>query len=190
MTSAVIAQRVFRPTRTMAMVLVVMAAALTALSAQWRFHLPFTPVPITGQTLVVLLTGASLGWRLGATGQALYLAAGIAGAPVFSDGGSGWSVIVGPTGGYLLGFLAAAAVVGWMAERGHDRKFWTMVGAFAAGSVVIYSFGLVGLMSATGWGVSEAFARGVTPFLVGDLVKALAAGVLLPGAWRFLGSHD
>jgi biotin transport system substrate-specific component len=190
MTSVVIAQRVLRPSRTMALVLVVTAAALTALSAQWRVHLPFTPVPITGQTLVVLLTGAALGWRLGAAGQVLYLAAGIAGAPVFSDGRSGWATIVGTTGGYLLGFLAAAALVGWMAERGHDRQFLTMVGAFAAGTVVIYLFGMAGLMAATGWGHSEAFVRGVAPFLVGDLVKAVTAGLLLPGAWRILGKRD
>lgn len=90
MTTAVITQRALRSSRLVAVTLVVAAAALTALAAQWRFHLPFTPVPITGQTFAVLLTGAALGWRLGAAGQMLYIAAGILGAPVFTDAGSGW----------------------------------------------------------------------------------------------------
>lgn len=189
MTTAVIAQRAIRSSRIAAVALVVGAAAITALAAQWRFHLPFTPVPITGQTFAVLLTGAALGWRLGAAGQALYLLAGLAGAPVFTDGGSGWEVLSGPTGGYIVGFVFAAALVGRAAERGHDRRFLGMVAAFLAGSAVIYLFGVVGLMAATGWPLTEAIARGMTPFLVGDLVKAAAAGVLLPGAWRLLGGE-
>lgn len=186
MTTAVIAHHALRPSRAATVGLVLTAAALTALAAQWRFHLPFTPVPITGQTFAVLLTGAALGWRMGAAGQALYIAVGLAGAPVFTDAGSGWEVIAGPTGGYIVGFVFAAGLVGWAAERGFDRKFAPMVAAFLAGSAVVYLFGVLGLMAATGWPLSEAVARGVAPFLVGDLVKALAAGAILPGAWRLL----
>lgn len=189
MTTVVISQRVFRQSRVISVVLVVGAAALTALAAQWRIVLPFTPVPITGQTFAVLLTGAALGWRLGAAGQGLYLLVGILGAPVFSEASGGWAVITGATGGYLVGFLFAAALVGWMAEAGHDRAFPTMFTAFVAGSLVIYLFGVAVLMSATGWPVSEAVEKGVAPFLLGDLIKAAAAGILLPGAWKLLGDR-
>lgn len=186
MTTAVLAHRVARHSRVASAGLMLAAAALTALAAQWRIPLPFTPVPITGQTFAVLLAGAALGWKLGAGSQALYLAVGIIGAPVFTDSSGGWGVIVGPTGGYLVGFLFAAALVGRMAELGHDRRFATMAGAFLLGSAVIYGFGLLGLMGATGMGFPEAVARGVVPFLIGDLVKAAAAGALVPGLWRLL----
>jgi biotin transport system substrate-specific component len=186
MTSAVIVHRVLPRTRVVSVVLVVAAAALTALAAQWRIYLPFTPVPITGQTFAVLLTGATLGARLGASGQVLYLIAGALGAPVFAAGSGGLEVIRGATGGYLVGFVVAAGLVGWMAEHRQDRTFPTMFTAFVVGSAVIYGFGVVGLMAATGWGVEEAVTKGVVPFLLGDLIKAAAAGVLLPGAWRVL----
>lgn len=190
MTSAVISQRVFRLSPALSLVLVVGAAAITALAAQWRIILPFTPVPITGQTFAVLLTAAALGWRLGAAGQGLYLAVGILGAPVFSEASGGWQMITGATGGYLIGFLFAAALVGWMAQSGHDRAFATMFTAFVAGSAVIYVFGVLGLMSSTGWPLSEAVEKGVAPFLLGDLIKAAAAGILLPGAWKLLGDRS
>jgi len=189
MTSAVITQRALPQTKLVSVVLVVAAAALTAMAAQWRFPLPFTPVPITGQTFAVLLTGAALGWKLGATGQLLYLAIGALGAPVFSNGGGGMEVITGATGGYLIGFIFAAGLVGWLAERRQDRTFPTMFTAFLLGSAVIYGFGVVGLMASTGWPLAEALAKGVVPFLVGDLIKASAAGLLLPGAWRLLGEQ-
>ena len=189
MTTAVITQRVQRRSRVVSVVLVVFAAALTALAAQWRFHLPFTPVPVTGQTFAVLLTGAALGWRLGAAGQALYIAAGVFGAPVFADGDSGWEVMTGATGGYIVGFVFAAALVGWAAERGHDRRFVSTVAAFLVGSAVIYVFGVAGLVAYAGMTFPDALARGVVPFLVGDLVKAIAAGAILPSAWRLLGGR-
>jgi len=189
MTSAVIVHRVLPRTRVVSVVLVVAAAALTALAAQWRFHLPFTPVPITGQTFAVLLTGAALGARLGASGQALYLVAGALGAPVFAAGSGGIEVIRGATGGYLVGFVVAAGLVGWMAEHRQDRTFPTMFTAFVLGSGVIYSFGVVGLMAAVGFGLEEAVTKGVVPFLLGDLIKAAAAGVLLPAAWQLAGDR-
>ncbi|MDH3462028.1 MAG: biotin transporter BioY [Acidimicrobiia bacterium] len=187
MTAAVITQRALPRSRASAVLLVVAAAALTALAAQWRVHLPFTPVPITGQTFAVLLTGAALGSKLGAAGQLLYVAIGALGAPVFSDGRGGIEIIQGATGGYLIGFIFAAGLIGWMAERRQDRSFPTMFTAFIAGSGLIYIFGVVGLMAATEMDLTTAFANGVAPFLFGDLIKAAGAGILLPAAWKLLG---
>lgn len=189
MTSAVISQRVLPRSAVVSVLLVVSAAALTALAAQVRIPLPFTPVPITGQTFAVLLTGAALGWKLGAAGQLLYIAAGIAGAPVFTEGNSGIEVLQGATGGYIIGFIFAASLVGWMAEHRQDRTFATMFTAFILGSMVIYLVGVPVLMSATGWTLLEAVEGGVVPFLLGDIIKATAAGLLLPGAWRLLGDR-
>lgn len=189
MTTATITQRALPRTTVVSVLLVIAAAALTALAAQWRIHLPFTPVPITGQTFAVLLTGAALGARLGAAGQLLYLGVGIAGAPVFTDGGSGFEVIQGATGGYIVGFVFAAALVGWMAERRHDRTFSTMFTAFILGSAVIYGFGVVGLMMATGMTFTDAMAGGVVPFVFGDVIKGAVAGLILPGAWKLLGDR-
>lgn len=187
MTSAVITQRALPRSAIVSILLVISAAALTALAAQWEIVLPFTPVPITGQTFAVLLTGAALGARLGAAGQLLYVGVGALGAPIFSDASGGIEVVQGATGGYLIGFVFAAGLVGWMAEHRHDRTFSTMFTAFILGSFVIYLFGVIGLMIATGWPLTEAVEKGVVPFLLGDLVKAAAAGLLLPGAWRLIG---
>jgi biotin transport system substrate-specific component len=190
MTSTVITQRAFPRSGVVSVLLVVAAAALTALAAQWYIYLPFTPVPISGQTFAVLLTGAALGWKLGAAGQIVYIAAGALGAPVFTEGSSGMEVITGATGGYIIGFVFAAGLVGWMAEHRQDRTFATMFTAFVVGSTVIYVFGMAGLMIATGWDLSEAVEKGVVPFLLGDLIKAAAAGLLLPGAWKLLGDRS
>ncbi|HZD23288.1 MAG TPA: biotin transporter BioY [Acidimicrobiia bacterium] len=189
MTSAVITQRTFPRSRITAVVLVIAAAALTALAAQWRINLPFTPVPITGQTFAVLLTGAGLGWRLGTAGQILYVGVGALGMPVFAESSGGIEVIQGATGGYLIGFIFAAGLVGWLAEHRQDRTFATMFTAFILGSVLIYVFGVVGLMTATGRSLLEAVEGGVVPFLLGDLIKGAAAGLLLPGAWRLVGDR-
>lgn len=189
MTSTVITQRAFPRTWVVSILLVVAAATLTALAAQWYIVLPFTPVPISGQTFAVLLTGAALGWKLGAAGQMLYLAVGALGAPVFTEGSSGMEVITGATGGYLIGFVFAAGLIGWMAEHRQDRTFATMFTAFLLGSAVIYVFGVIGLMISTGWGLAEAIEKGVVPFLLGDLIKASMAGILLPGAWKLLGDR-
>lgn len=189
MTSTVIAQRVLPRSWIISLGLVLTSAAVTALAAQVRIPLPFTPVPITGQTFAVLLTGAALGWKLGASGQLLYLAVGALGAPVFTDGSGGIEVISGATGGYLIGFVFAAALVGRLAEGRQDRTFPNMFTAFILGSTIIYVFGVIGLMSATGWPLIETVEKGVVPFLLGDIVKAASAGLLLPGAWRLLGDH-
>lgn len=185
---AVISARVTSRSRLATATLVVAVTALTALAAQW--YIPLWPVPITGQTLVVLLGGAALGWRAGAAAQILYLVVGAAGLPVFTEASSGFDTLWGPTAttaGYLFAFPVAAALVGRLAERRHDRRFWSMVGAFLAGSAVIYLGGIVGLMVVLGIGLERALAVGVIPFLIGDAIKAAAAGILLPGAWKLTG---
>jgi biotin transport system substrate-specific component len=180
----VITGRVVASNRVVALVAVVAFAGLTALLAQVRVPLGFTPVPITGQTFAVLLAGASLGARLGASSQLLYLAAGAVGFPVFTGGGSGFEYFTGATAGYLFGFVLAAALIGRLAERGQDRKVNTAITAFLAGSAVIYVCGAVGLMITAGMDATTAIAQGVTPFVFGDLLKAVAAGLLLPTAWK------
>jgi len=160
---------------------VLAASLLIALLAHVRFTLPFTPVPVTGQTLGVLLVAAALGARRGTAAVLAYLAEGALGLPVFA-GGSGMAYLFGPTGGYLLGFLAAAWVVGALAERGSERNLRTAWLAFLAGEAVIYAFGVPWLGLYVGF--SRAVVLGFTPFLLGDLLKALFAGLLLPAAWR------
>jgi biotin transport system substrate-specific component len=147
-------------------------------------------VPITGQTFAVLLTGAALGMTLGAAGQLVYVAAGALGLPVYAGGAAGWDAAraVGTTG-YLIGFIVAAAVIGFMAERRQDRSFPNMFTAFVFGSFIIYFFGVIGLMLIFDMTATEAIVAGVVPFLIGDLIKAVAAGLLLPGAWRLVGEY-
>lgn len=185
----VITGRTIASNRVLAVAAMVGFAGLTALLAQVRIPLGFTPVPLTGQTFAVLLAGASLGWKLGAGSQLLYLAAGAVGFPVFAAGGSGFDYFTGATAGYLVGFVLAAALVGRLAERGQDRAVNTAVTAFLAGSGVIYVCGAVGLMITADMDVTTAIAQGVTPFVFGDLLKAIAAGLLLPVAWRLRGSR-
>lgn len=178
----VITARFASHSRLATVALVVAGAALTAAVSQLR--IPMWPVPITGSTFGVLLAGAALGWRRGAVSQLLYLAAGVAGAPVFTGGGEGFGTIAAATGGYLLAYPLAAGLVGYLAERRHDRRFLTTAGAFVAGSLVVYLGGVTGLVGWNGMELSEALRVGVLPFLVGDTIKAAAAGIILPGAWR------
>ncbi len=158
-------------------------ALLTALFAQFTIPLPFTPVPITGQTFAVLLSGATLGMTAGGASQGLYLLLGIF-FPFYADGASGTEVLFGTSGGYLFGFVVAAVLVGKLAERRHDRRVPSAVTAFLTGSLVIYLFGVIGLMAKTDMDLVTAVERGVVPFLLGDTIKAYAAGLLLPAAWR------
>ncbi len=163
--------------------LIVLGSLLVAALAQVRIVLPFTPVPITGQTFAVLLIGAVLGSRRGAAAIGLYIAEGALGLPFFA-GGAGWAALAGPTGGYLLGFIAAAYLVGLLTERGLDRRFQTALPAFLLGAVVIYTFGLLGLARFVGF--QKAFMAGMVPFLAGDALKVVLAGSLLPAAWKFV----
>ncbi|HEX8355135.1 MAG TPA: biotin transporter BioY [Pyrinomonadaceae bacterium] len=158
---------------------------LTALAAQAVVPLPFTPVPLTGQTFAVLLTGALLGPRLGALAMLAYLAEGAAGLPFFRGGAGGVTHLSGATAGYLLAFPAAAYVTGYLAERGWDRRFVTAAAAMALGSLVILAsgWGWLALMSGSG---AEAFRFGVVPFLPGDIVKIALAAAALPAGWALL----
>jgi len=170
--------------------LIIGFALFTAALAQVRIPLGFTPVPVTGQTLAVLLAGASLGaWR-GAGSQLLYWLLGMVGLPFYSNGTGGWSVATGPTMGYLVGFIVAAAVVGRLAEYRHDRRVLTSIAAMTMGSMIIYAFGAawlainLGIPLATG--EQNAIALGVTPFLVGDVIKMCLAGLATASTWRFI----
>jgi len=164
--------------------LVGVGSLLIAVLAQVRIPLPFTPVPVTGQTFAVLLVAAALGARLGAASVILYIAQGALGLPFFAGGGSGFAWLFGPTGGYLAGFVVAAALVGFLAERGLDRRLSTSLVAFLAGTVVIYACGALWLSVFVG--PANAIATGVAPFVIGDTIKALLAGVTLPGAWSLV----
>jgi biotin transport system substrate-specific component len=167
-------------------VLVIAGALLTAGLAQFEFRLSFTPVPITGQTLGVLLAGGALGSRLGAASQTLYWLLGLVGLPFYSGGDGGWSAGTGATLGYFVGFVLAAALIGYLVEQSSGRNLASSLSAMALGSTVIYVFG-------AGWlawylaiplatGDPNALQLGVTPFLIGDLVKLTLAGALLPAA--------
>jgi biotin transport system substrate-specific component len=167
-------------------VLVAAGAALVALAAQWEIKLWFTPVPITGQTFAVLLVGASLGWLRGGASLLLYFLVGLAGAPVYAGGEGGWEWVEGATGGYLVGFIVAAVVAGWLAQRRWDRRFSSSVAAMLTASVVIYAFGLPWLAHVANLGLEDTLEAGLYPFVVGDLLKLYLAGALLPGAWRLV----
>jgi len=161
--------------------LVVGAAAFVGLLAQVTVPVPGSPVPISGQTFGALLAGAALGWQRSVAAMVLYLLLGGLGMPWFSDGQSGWSL---PTLGYIVGFVFAAGLVGWMAGNGADRRPLTTVLAMVIGSLVIYLFGIPWLMESTGMNLSTALDLGFTPYLVGDLVKIVLAAALLPAVWR------
>ena len=162
--------------------LVVGASVVTALAAQVAIPLPWTPVPLTGQTFAVLLSGAVLGTRRAAIAQLLYLAEGALGLPVFAGGGAGLATMGGPTGGYLVAFPLAAALTGALAERGWDRRFLSMLGAMLAGSVVVFALGLASLSRFLP--VDRLLAAGLLPFVPGDLVKAALAALVFPTIWR------
>jgi biotin transport system substrate-specific component len=165
--------------------LVVGFSLLTALAAQVVIPLPFTPVPLTGQTFAVLLTGALLGSRLGSLALILYLAEGAIGLPFFRAGAGGISHLSGATAGYLLAFPFAAFVTGLLAERGWDRRFVTAAAAMALGSLVILAGGWAWL-ALFFRGAGEAFRLGVAPFILGDLVKIALAAAALPAGWALL----
>jgi biotin transport system substrate-specific component len=161
--------------------------ALTAASSQVSFPLPFTPVPFTLQPVVVLLGGAALGARLGASSQILYLMLGVAGLPVFAhapDLPQGVLRLIGPSGGYLMAYPVAALLTGWLAQRGLDRRVGTSVLAMAAGLATVYAGGVLWL--AKDLGLSTALAAGFFPFALVDAIKIAASAVVLPAVWRVL----
>ncbi|RMG64733.1 MAG: biotin transporter BioY [Calditrichaeota bacterium] len=166
------------------LMLVGFGSLFLGLCSQISFHLPGNPVPVTGQTLAILLVGTALGSVRGALAVALYLVEGALGFPVFAGGKSGMMVLLGPSGGYLLGFLPASFLAGWLAERGWDRKPWTTALAMTLAYVPIYLFGMLGLIPFVP--LSKVFQVGVMPFLPGALLKIGLASALLPSAWKAL----
>jgi biotin transport system substrate-specific component len=165
--------------------LIVTGALITALLAQVRIPLPFTPVPLTGQTFAVLLAGAALGSTRGAASMALYIILGALGLPVFAGGANGIAYLSGPTLGYLVGFVAAAAVIGRLAEQGLERSVRTSIIPFLLGTVIIYICGVAWLAIMLG-SFSQAVLAGLVPFLIGDTVKLAAAALVLPAAWKLV----
>ncbi len=164
---------------------------LVAGLAQVSIPLPFTPVPITGQTLGVLLVGASLGPGLGALSMGMYLAQGAFGLPMFAGGAAGVSVLglASATGGYLWGFVASAAVVGFLSRRGWDRSIRSSIGAMFLGEVVLYAIGVPWLAAAIDVPLAKALELGLAPFVIGDAIKLFVAAGLLPTAWRLVGTR-
>jgi biotin transport system substrate-specific component len=163
--------------------LVLASAAFVGVLAQIVVHLPFTPIPVTGQTLGVVLAGCALGWRRAGISMALYLLIGLAGVPWFAGHTSGWQ---NADGGYLIGFIAAATVCGYLAERGWDRSILGSVPIMIVGELVLYAIAVPWLAAAVHVGFAKALSLGFRPFIVGDAVKlALAAG-LLPASWRLV----
>ena len=166
-------------------VLVALGVGLVAASAQFSIHLPHTPVPITGQTFAVLLVGGAYGASRALATMAAYLVVGGLGYGVFAQHASGWDVLrfSSATGGYLVGMLVAAAVVGWLADRGWDRKPWRSLPTMVLGNVLIYVVGATWLAHALGVGAQQAWDLGVKDFLIGDALKIVLAAGLLPSAW-------
>lgn len=168
-------------------ILLVLVGSL-ALWASAKISIPFYPVPVTMQTFVVLTIGMAFGWRLGAATIMLYLAEGALGLPVFSgtpERGIGLAYMFGPTGGYLLGFLFSAITVGWLAERGWDRNVVSTLAAMTIGTAIIFATGVVWLGTVIGWD-KPILALGVTPFLLGAVLKIALAAATLPFAWKLL----
>ncbi len=164
-------------------ILIISGSLLIALCTQARILLPFSPVPITGQTFAVLMLGALLGSRRGGLSVLLYIAEGAAGLPVFALGG-GLPILFGPTGGYLLGFVPAAYIVGLLAERGWDRRVSKTILAMILGNIVLYTFGLLWLSR---WvGINRVFITGLYPFIIGEILKLVLAAVILPTGWKLL----
>jgi biotin transport system substrate-specific component len=164
--------------------LITIGAFFVAVLAQVRIPLPFTPIPLTGQTFAVLLVGAALGSKRGAASLGLYTLMGALGLPFFAGGASGLAYMSGPTLGYLIGFVAAAFVVGLLAERGLERSVRTSLVPFVAGMLVIYLFGAGWL--AVLFGVEQALTLGALPFIAGDAIKMVLAALALPAAWRLV----
>ena len=167
--------------------LVLAGTALLVLGSRIAVPLPGNPVPFTLQTLAVLLAGGALGLRRGALASALFLVLGVAGLPVFAESRSGLAVVTGATGGYLVGFIAAAALVGWLAELGWDRHLGGSVGMNLLGILAIYLVGVPWLAVTAAVPLGEAVRLGLLPFLAGDGVKLLVAAGAFPAAWWVVG---
>ena len=166
--------------------LVAGAALSTALLAQVSIPVAGSPVPITGQTLAVVLTAAALGPARGLAGQGLYLLLGMVGLPFYSQASGGIEVVTGATGGYLVGFLPAAFLIGLAARQGQDRRITRALPLFALGQLVIFAVGVPWLAVVADLSPTQAIDAGFTPFVAGGIVKAAIAGLLLPAAWKLV----
>jgi biotin transport system substrate-specific component len=190
-----LADRIFSRGLVTDIILIAAGTALTSILAQ--VAIPLWPVPITGQTFSVLFVGATLGVTRAALSMVLYIAIGLLGLPVFAPQANGTHVtgiaaLVGPTGGYLIGFILAAAFVGWLAQREWDRKWLRTLLAFLGGTVLIYAIGLPWLFVALGRlgapdPLQATLAGGLYPFLIGDSIKIVVAAIILPLIWHFVG---
>ncbi|WP_370140940.1 MULTISPECIES: biotin transporter BioY [unclassified Bradyrhizobium] len=167
-----------------AVVLIVLGTALMALSAKVNLPLPY--VPMTLQTLVVLMIGAAYGWRLGSATMIAYLAEGAIGLPVFAGPVGGIAPLVGPTAGYLFGFVLAAFATGWLAERGWDRSVMLLFAAMAVGHIAILAAGFGWLAFGLGFGAAKAWQVGIAPFIAASLVKNALGAALMPAARRIV----
>jgi biotin transporter BioY len=179
---------VFRPSEKISAVLydaivIICGSLILGLSSQIKVYLPISPVPITGQTFAVLMLAALLGSKRGVLAILAYLVEGILGLPVFA-GGIGPAALIGPTGGYLVGFIAVAYVVGKLAEMGWDRRVSTTIAAMLVGEIVLYTFGVCWLAIMTN--IRIALAVGLYPFIVGDVLKVVLAAAVLPAGWKLL----
>jgi biotin transport system substrate-specific component len=174
------------------LIVIVVASLTIALLAQVAVHLPFTPVPVTGQTLGVLLVGGAFGARRGVAAVLLYLAEGAVGLPFFASGSHGVDLLAltSATGGYLWGFAVAALILGLLADRGWNRSVRSSLGAMLIGEIIIFAFGVTWLSHAFGLPAEKAMQEGLYPFLVGDVVKLLVAAGSLPAFWRLLGGRE
>ncbi|MCQ4213000.1 biotin transporter BioY [Streptomyces longispororuber] len=168
--------------RTKDIALVVGGAALTGIAAQIAVPVPGSPVPVTGQTFAALLVGTALGARRGFLALAVYALAGMAGMPWFAEGASGFSM---PSFGYVIGLMLASAAVGALARRGGDRSVLRTAGTMVIGEAIVYAVGVPYLAVSTGMSLTAAVAAGLTPFLLGDVLKAVLAMGALPTAWKF-----
>ena len=167
--------------------LVLAGSVLIALSAQIAVPLPFTPVPVTGQTFAILVVGMALGSRRGALAVMAYLMEGASGLPVFAGGTGGLPVLMGPTAGYLFGFIPAAFATGWLAEHGWDRNPISTALAMLIGNAIIYIPGLIVLGTMLNATPSVTLGYGFLPFYLGDAMKLVLAAAAMPLAWKFLG---
>lgn len=167
--------------------LVVVGALLIVASAKVSIPVPGSPVPITGQTFGVLLVSGSLGFRRGLASVGLYVLIGLIGLPFFAENKGGVAVILGATGGYIVGFLIAGSIVGRLAELGWDRRIVGALGAMAIGNVVIYVIGVPWLMAVAKFDLPTGIAKGLTPFLLGDALKLILAAIAFPAAWWVVG---
>jgi biotin transporter BioY len=164
--------------------LVIGGSLIITLSAQLKVLLPFSPIPVTAQTFAVLMIGTLLGAKRGGLAALAYIIQGALGLPVFAFGG-GFVELLGPTGGYLIGFIPAAYITGYLAQKGWDRRIGTTILAMILGNIVIYSFGLLWMSRLMGISKS-VLSVGLYPFIVGDLVKIVLAAAILPAGWKLL----